>query len=125
MQIFPEFQKKKEIKCCGKTLEFILQKGDKWQDYIPETADCGSCKSHFEKKSEKDFAYKQSKGKGEYKCTNCKSEVKAVNRAHSIHDGPFPLSGGGQCEYEAIPYCPRDEQKPSAYGSAITVPFRF
>jgi hypothetical protein len=112
---------KKEIKCCGKPLEFRLERGVDWQSYVPETATCFSCKSYFEKKPEKDFAYKKSNSRGSYKCTNCNSEVKGVTRAHPIWDGPGPCSGGGQCEYEQIPYCPKCEQEPTSSGLPIIV----
>jgi len=109
-----------EITCCEETLEFRAQEGwADWQSYRPEISECGSCKAYFEKKPEKDLAYKRPKGE-DYQCTKCGEGIKAVKRAHPIHDGPFPLSGYGQCEYEPIPYCPKCEEKPSESGSFIT-----
>ena len=60
---------------------------------------------------------------GTYVCNMCGSSIKVTTVAHSIHDGPFPLSGSGRCEYEEVPYCPNCEQKPSFHGTPIKKPF--
>lgn len=54
-------------------------------------------------------------------CKDCGAVIMAARVAHPIHDGPFPLSGSGQCEYEVIGYCPNCEKKPSFHGTPITV----
>jgi hypothetical protein len=56
---------------------------------------------------------------GSYKCRDCGSDILAAKVAHPIHDGPFPLSGSGRCEYENVPYCPKCERKPSFHGSPV------
>ncbi len=53
------------------------------------------------------------------KCGTCGGTILIVKRAHPIHDGPFPFSGSGKCQYEDIPYCPTCEEKPSASGAPI------
>lgn len=58
-----------------------------------------------------------------YECTQCNGNISGVTVAHSIHDGPFPLSGSGQCKYEGVPYCPNCEDKPNWNGTPIDVPF--
>ena len=59
-----------------------------------------------------------------WKCNDCGSDIMSATVAHPIHDGPFPLSGSGQCHYEDVPYCPKCEEKPNYNGSSITIPFR-
>lgn len=60
-------------------------------------------------------------GKG-YK-HKCGETIMAAQVAHPIWDGPFPMSGSGQCHYETVPYCPKCETKPSFHGAPIDVPF--
>lgn len=38
---------------------------------------------------------------------------------HSIHDGPFPLSGSGQVYREEVPYCPACQDQPSSIGRPL------
>ena len=115
-------QETPEITCCGETLEFKAQEGwADWQSYRPEISGCGSCEAYFEKKPEEKIAYKRSKGEEHYQCTNCGKGINTVTRAHPIHDGPFPLSGSGQCKYQSVPYCPKCEEKPNESGLPITV----
>ena len=112
----------KEISCCEKPLEFIVQEGwAVWQSHRPEISNCSSCEAYFEKKPEKDLAYKRLEGEENYQCTNCESVIVQVTRSHPIWDGPGPCSGGGQCEYESVPYCPTCEEKPSITGWPIRI----
>ena len=62
---------------------------------------------------------------GEYVCLTCDSNILGATVAHPIHDGPFPLSGSGKCDYEKVLYCPSCEEKPSFDGSIITVGRKF
>ena len=64
---------------------------------------------------------KDNEGKQIYQCNDCSSDIMSSIVAHPIHDGPFPLSGSGQCHYEQVPYCPKCEEKPNYNGSFITV----
>lgn len=67
-----------------------------------------------------DLAEKAAKqSDGTYTCNTCGSAIMATTVAHAIHDGPFPLSGSGRCEYEEVPYCPKCETKPSFHGRPI------
>ncbi len=63
------------------------------------------------------------KGTQNYECNGCGSEILGVTVAHSIHDGPFPNSGSGKCQYERVPYCPKCEEEPKFHGSAIKKDF--
>lgn len=56
-----------------------------------------------------------------WKCVKCATVILGAQVAHPIHDGPFPLSGSGECSYENAPYCPTCEEKPSFHGSIITI----
>jgi len=49
----------------------------------------------------------------------CGAQIKGAQVAHSIHDGPFSLSGGGQVHYETVPFCPDCETEPNYYGFPI------
>lgn len=60
---------------------------------------------------------------GTWTCNACKSSIRAKTVAHPIHDGPFPLSGSGKCEYEEVIYCPKCEKEPSFHGTPIKKPF--
>lgn len=54
---------------------------------------------------------------------SCGEAIMGAEVAHPIWDGPFACSGGGRCEYETIPYCPKCEIKPGFHGAPIDVPF--
>ncbi len=114
--------KKKEIKCCSKPLEFILQEGQSWQVYIPKTATCSTCHTYYEKKKGNDFAYKHL-GNGGYVCTLDGKNIQSGEVAHPIWDGPFPMSGSGKCKYEYVPYCHKHEEKPEFNGNPIQIKF--
>ena len=103
----------REIKCHGKPLEFIAQEGQPWQTYVPETANCGECRSYFERKPNSVLAYKQ-KEDGTYACTNCGSTVKEVDVAHPIHDELSPMTGAGEVHKERVSYCPTCEADPTS-----------
>ncbi len=49
----------------------------------------------------------------------CGVEIQGRKVAHPIHDGPFPLSGGGRVHYETVPFCPECETEPNFHGSPI------
>ncbi len=53
----------------------------------------------------------------------CGAEIQGKQVSHSIHDGPFPLSGSGQVRTETVPFCPNCELEPNQYGAPIDVPF--
>jgi len=50
----------------------------------------------------------------------CGIEILGKTVAHPIWDGPFPLSGSGQCSSEQVPYCPQCEDEPNSNGTPIT-----
>lgn len=50
----------------------------------------------------------------------CGTVLLGARVAHPIHDGLFPLSGGGDVQMEVVPYCPTCEKKPSFHGTPIT-----
>lgn len=51
---------------------------------------------------------------------NCGAPIQSVPVYHSIHDGPFPLSGSGRVHVEHVPFCPDCEEAPTAYGMPIS-----
>jgi len=53
----------------------------------------------------------------------CGTEIAGATIAHPIWDGPFACSGGGHCQYETVPYCPKCETKPGFHGAPIDVPY--
>lgn len=53
-------------------------------------------------------------------CKTCEATVMAVQVAHPIHDGPFPMSGSGECRYEEVGYCPNCERKPNFHGAPVS-----
>jgi hypothetical protein len=60
------------------------------------------------------------KADGDFVCRDCGADIMGAQVAHAIHDGPFPLSGSGRCEYETVPYCPKCDPLPSFHGTPIT-----
>jgi hypothetical protein len=85
-------------------------------NYFPETADC-ECGAKYRRKPGAVNMYIQ-RG-DDFLCTVCGEKIMAAEVAHSIHDGPFPLSGSGRVQYEAVPYCPKCEKEPSFHGMPI------
>lgn len=55
-----------------------------------------------------------------WRCLVCDDTIKSTPVAHSIHDGPFEMSGSGRVHYEDVPYCNNCEEKPSYHGFPIT-----
>ncbi len=53
-------------------------------------------------------------------CNTCNAIIQAVQVAHPVHDGPFALSGSGECRYETVGYCPNCERKPSFHGAPVS-----
>ncbi|HSX14551.1 MAG TPA: hypothetical protein VLE72_01395 [Candidatus Saccharimonadales bacterium] len=49
----------------------------------------------------------------------CGTTLLSVTVTHSIHDGPGPLSGGGQVHSEMVPYCPNCQKPPSTIGAPL------
>ena len=63
-----------------------------------------------------------SKDDRNWNCAECNANVHAITRYHSIHDGPFALSGSGQVKTVKIPYCPNCDEPPSSNGAPIAPP---
>lgn len=108
----------KPLECCKKSLEFKVVKVPTWQAYNAELADCDDCKTHYEKKVNSKIVYKMNNDES-YNCLNCGGDILGERVAHTILDGPFPLSGSGRVRYEIVPYCPKCEQKPNFHGTPI------
>ena len=108
-----------EISCCNKPLEWKDRNGS--GSYVPQTADCSGCHAYFERRPGSEIAYKSMNDGGSYNCAVCGSSIDGARIAHPIHDGPFPLSGSGRCDYETVPYCPKCEKQPDIRGSIISV----
>jgi len=112
-------------------LEFSVEKNWKkfqeespWALFVRSTAHDESGQKYIRnalRPSSQIYKVVKSNGKTEeLQCNTCGSEIMGATVAHPIHDGPFPLSGSGQCHYEEVPYCPKCEQKPNYHGSFIT-----
>ncbi len=56
---------------------------------------------------------------GEFTHNACGTKIMTATVRHSVHDGPFPLSGSGDVELELVPYCPTCEEKPSEHGAPV------
>ncbi|MBN2420840.1 hypothetical protein JXB27_01020 [Candidatus Woesearchaeota archaeon] len=95
-----------------------------WLAFVPEFAK-DSNGQEFMRGKGRTVVYKiveeNDKGEQKYKCATCDSDIKGATVAHPIWDGPFPMSGSGQCHYEQVPYCPKCEQIPSSSGTPIEV----
>ena len=114
-------------------LEFVVNedwknwyKGNSWAAFVPSNAKNGEVKYIRNSLRENSKIYrvvKEDKNGQELKCSDCGSGIMSATVAHPIHDGPFPLSGSGQCHYEQVPYCPKCEEKPNYNGSFITIPY--
>lgn len=103
-------------------LEFkVVENMPSWTTFKPEIAKKDGIEYHRKRGSK--IIYRQSADG--FKCMSCDSEILASQVAHPIHDGPFPLSGSGRCEYEQVPYCPKCEEKSDFHGSFITVKREF
>ncbi|MBW2993331.1 hypothetical protein KY317_02035 [Candidatus Woesearchaeota archaeon] len=108
-----------EKKCCNESLEFKVQDIEPWKSYRPEIALCWICFSYYERKIGSKIIYK--KTDDGFLCTNCGEGISFGKVAHPIHDGPFPMSGSGKCEYESVPYCPNCEEEPDFHGTPIRI----
>lgn len=103
------------MKCCNVELKFIF--GGGFEEEIHE-ANCIICNIVYHKKLSQEHAYKLENG--DFTCTKCGSEILIAEISHSVHDGPFPLSGSGKVHREQMPYCPKCETKPNSIGKFIT-----
>ena len=56
---------------------------------------------------------------GSWQCLKCGTGILAGRVAHTIRDGLFPGSGGGDVWNEEVPYCPSCEKPPNFHGSPI------
>ncbi|MEX0933091.1 MAG: hypothetical protein WDZ77_03280 [Candidatus Pacearchaeota archaeon] len=104
-------------------------RGESWRAFIPEFSrdDKGNLTMKNMKGSVVYIATsdEQDYQNVTYSCVDCGVDVEGAKVAHPIHDGPFPLSGSGRCEYEVVPYCPNCEEKPRYHGSPITIGRKF
>jgi hypothetical protein len=110
-----------EISDIVKDLNFEPFEVPSWAEFQPEIAKKNGIEYH--RKIGSKIIYKQTNDG--FKCMDCGSDILVASVAHSIHDGPFPLSGSGKCEYEQVPYCPKCEKKPDFHGSFITIKRNF
>jgi hypothetical protein len=103
--------------CCNVPLEWA-DVSQPWADHKIERAECVVCDTIYECRGTGSVIYVMEETG--FACFDCHSPIRSARVAHPIHDGPFPLSGFGRCEYEIVPYCPRCETEPSSKGSCIT-----
>lgn len=57
--------------------------------------------------------------KGDDWVHKCGTTLLSAKVIHSIHDGPFALSGSGSTSVEMVPYCPNCQEKPSQIGTPL------
>jgi len=86
---------------------------------------CGVPPSRLEKpESEKRAPGDESKwtksAEGSWHCKDCGALIQAAQIAHPVHDGLFPMSGSGECQYETVGYCPNCEKKPGFHGAPVS-----
>ena len=62
----------------------------------------------------------ESTRKGDEWVHKCGTTLIGKQVIHSIHDGPFALSGSGQTHTETVPYCPTCQPEPSPYGTPLS-----
>ena len=74
---------------------------------------------YVRKVNNKEQVYKVVEKTLEWVCFKCGSDVLGMPVAHTVRDGLFPCSGGGEVRTETAPYCPKCELQPSPYGSPI------
>jgi len=107
-------------------LEFSVD--EKWQKFEKECNSWASCILETAKDSN-GVEYHRKKGSNiiykkindnKFECIECNSTILTTTVAHPIWDGPFPLSGSGECHYEHVPYCPKCEKKPNFDGTPIS-----
>ena len=103
-----------------------LANENSWISFIPEFAKDSNGQKYMRRKGNSNI-YKitseNDEGKFFVECSECESKIISATVTHSIHDGPFPLSGSGQCKYEKVPYCSNCEEKPNYSGAPINIPF--
>jgi hypothetical protein len=56
---------------------------------------------------------------GEEWVHKCGTVLLGARVHHTIRDGLFPLSGGGDVSIEIVPYCPECQEEPSPYGTPV------
>lgn len=116
---------KKELKtvetnlaeCCNEPLNF-RDLAD-CLDHPMQGAKCEECETIYERRTTGKVMYVHETGRNEVYCGTCGESISVAQVAHPIHDGMFPLSGSGKCNYETVPYCPNCEEKPDFNGSIV------
>lgn len=105
--------------CCEEKLKF--KRSERGLSYHPEDAICLKCGKEYERNPNSQLIYTEIKvdNKSVWFCCQCGSVIMAERVAHPIWDGPFPMSGSGECYYEPVPYCPNCETKPSFHGTPV------
>jgi hypothetical protein len=93
-------KKKEPVRCCGVNLEFVLNVGEDWQSYVPETAKCNICGTLYEKKIQNENQFVYHVYNARYVCNECDSKI-IIKQI--IHKNGIP---------EDIPHCPRCEKEP-------------
>lgn len=93
-------------------------KENSWAAFVPASAKDEKGQEYVRNALRKDsqiyrIISEDNNGRQSYQCNKCGSDIMSATVAHPIHDGPFPLSGSGECHYEQVPYCPKCEKEPS------------
>lgn len=101
---------KPPFSCCGTQLTWKVV-SPPWHNYKIEESSCGVCKKTYQRKDKNGIFYTRRED-GLFLCSKCKEEIDALIIKHSVHDGPFPLSGSGKVVDEVVPYCGKCEAVP-------------
>ncbi len=101
--------------CCDEKLSYQMS----FSNCITE-ASCNKCGKVYGKRMGSEIAYKQNGPDTDFICQKCGGDILIKEVIHSIHDGPFPLSGSGKTQKECLPYCPHCEKEDSIRGTIIT-----
>lgn len=97
----------------------------KWSErtdvsFNSSVAACNDCGSNYMRNSESGKTYIYKRNSDGWNCVDCKSEISAVERIHSIHEFPeMPLAGFGKTVRVQVPYCPKCEKEPSSHGHSL------
>ena len=56
---------------------------------------------------------------GRFACWSCGSVIMSKSVAHTVRDGLFPCSGGGEVRHSEVPFCPQCDKEPPSTGMPV------
>lgn len=106
--------------CCGKALVWA-RFSPRWADYPIEGAHCRECGLIFERKAGGETIYVELP-EFSLKCLKCETPIATIAVTHKIEDGVERYFGEkNRIRVEAVPYCPKCEEKPDFHGNSIPI----